>query len=611
MVAGLAVFGLVVPLLVLIGTATRLSAATRERRLSAMRLVGASARQLRMFAAVEAGLVGVVGAGFGTVLFYTLRTPVAGLLPIRDGLYAAEFAPPAEALLAVLAGVPVLASGAGLLALRRAVTAPLSVRRQAGRAPSSVLLLTPLALGLLLLVGAYLDRRALLAGAWHGRGLLLGGAALCLIGLAIGAAALTRLAGELLCRYGRGLASQLAGRRLVADPAGAARALTGTALMVVLLGWAAALLPILVKPGEATDADGLTATLRPHTMVVTLKSHAELTTARSALQGVDGIGGTAAIRHVDLLPPGVRLAASYSADGAPTVGQQRVLGLVADCAELATVLRAPLPGCRPDEVQLIDSSWFDPAELAAVGRLQKLTTDFTTAGTAVTTTAGPVFGVPADVTSVTLPDALLNRRDGLVFDGDVLVPPPLMPAVDDWTPPTLLVSTDGRTATLEAIRTRLGAARTAYPPMTAEESVTLARAEQDGYITGAVLAALAVVLVGGLSLAVTTADGVRERHRANSALTAIGTPVTVLRRGVLLHTAAPLLLTVAVAVAVTATTSWLYLRLGADESTTVPPLPWAAYAAIGAVALGTCLLANVAALPFVQAATRPDALRTE
>jgi hypothetical protein len=50
----LAGVGLVVPLLLLVVTSTRLSAASRERRAGAMRLVGATARQMRTLGALEA-----------------------------------------------------------------------------------------------------------------------------------------------------------------------------------------------------------------------------------------------------------------------------------------------------------------------------------------------------------------------------------------------------------------------------------------------------------------------------------------------------------------------------------------------------------------------------
>jgi hypothetical protein len=88
-------------------------------------------------------------------------------------------------------------------------------------------------------------------------------------------------------------------------------------------------------------------------------------------------------------------------------------------------------------------------------------------------------------------------------------------------------------------------------------------------------------------------------------------PARLLRRGVLLHTVLPLLLSVGLAIVVTAATSWLYVRLvSKDPTAAVTALPWAGYLAIAA-AVAACLLATVAALPFARATTRPDALRTE
>jgi hypothetical protein len=55
------------PLLIFIGTATRLSAARREERFAAMRLAGATPRQVSTIAAVESTVAAVAGmaAGFG------------------------------------------------------------------------------------------------------------------------------------------------------------------------------------------------------------------------------------------------------------------------------------------------------------------------------------------------------------------------------------------------------------------------------------------------------------------------------------------------------------------------------------------------------------------
>ncbi|MGX7671354.1 FtsX-like permease family protein [Plantactinospora sp. DSM 117369] len=602
-VVALAGVGLVVPLLVLIGTSVRLSQASRERRASAMRLVGATAGQLRMLGAVEAAVVGALGVLAGTGLFFLLRAPVAALLPIPDGLYPQDVAPPPAVAMAVLVGVPALAALTGSLALRRAVASPLGVRRQAKPARAGAFRLLPLGLGLAMLVGAYADRRAVLAGAWHGRALLLGGAVMCLVGLAVGAAALARVTGLAVARWGPGLASQLAGRRLIADPAGAARAVTGTALVVVLLGWVVALLPVLDQIDVDGD-DGLAGALRPHTVVVTLAADARVEPVVETLRAVDGVAQVAAVRHLDLLPPGVRPTDCCS-DGTARIGEQNVRAVIADCDDLGRILRAPLSDCRPNTLHYLTGSYFPSSTITAAGRLQPVIEPDRPP-------AGPILDVPAELPEVTLPDEFTNRTDGLLLAGDLLVPPTMLPAdlPDEWFP-NLLVATDGRAETLEAVRARLGAQQTPFPPLTAEEAVVLARSSSDGYTRAALLMTIAVVLAGGLSLAVTTADGIRERHRAHSALTAMGTPARVLRHSALLYAALPLALTIGFAVLVTAASSWLLVGLSASTGVAPPPLPWDGYAAIGTTTLVACLLATAATLPFVRAVTRPDALRIE
>ncbi|MCW6010663.1 ABC transporter permease [Micromonospora sp. CPCC 205371] len=597
LVLGLAAVGLITPLLVLVGTSTRLSAAARERRASAMRLVGAAPRQLRRLGAVEGAIVGVLGAVAGLLLFYLLRAPVAAAIPIPDGLYAGDVAPPLGVTLATILGVPVLTAAAGVLSLRRALSTPLAARRQVARSGAGLLRLAPLAAGLLALSIVYADRGALATGAFHAKALLFGGGAACLVGLAIGAAALSRVAGALLARWGPGLASQFAGRRLLTDPAGAARTITGTALVVVVVGWLMAFLPMLTS-GQHEGNGHLIGVLPARTVVVTLADDSDVDSSVAGVRAVPGVTGVVAFREVTLLPPGAEMASDT--DMADPSVDQGVRAVVADCAALGAVLGDAVSGCRPGTVQRLSTSVFEADVLAAAGELAP-------------DGSGPAVPLPGGIDTLTLPGGLTQDVPyGFAVRGDLLVPPALLAGWDEpgrWFP-TLLVATDGREDTVEAVRTGLGATAMALPPTTPGESAELARSESDGYRQAALIAALAVVLTGGLSLAVTTADAVRERYRVHAALTAMGTPARLLRRGVLLHTAVPLLLNIGLAILVTAATSWLYVRVTAQAAAVVR-LPWAGYAAIGAAAVVASLLATAAVLPFVRAATRPDALRTE
>jgi hypothetical protein len=581
---GIGLVAFIAPLVVLVGTSTRLSAASRERRASAMRLIGATSRQMRRLGAVEGGVVGVLGAAVGAALFLLLRAPAVAAIPVQDGLYAAEVAPPWPAWLLVLAGVPALTALTGTLALRRAVSSPLEVRRLAAAPRGGGWRLVPLGLGLVMVAGAYADRDAVFTGAWHGRGLLFGGAALCLVGITVGAASVTRVAGRLLARWGPGMASQFAGRRLIGDPAGVARAITGAALVVVVAGWVLALLPVLT-PSGTIGTDDIVAAVRPQTVVVSLNRDAPVDQTVADLRSVPGVSAAVPVRRVSMVPAG-----GGDAD--------TVRALVADCADLAQVLRTAPSGCRPGTVQRLEGGLSVPT-----GLLRPVSP------TNQPLPPGPTVAVPADPTTVELPTVYSEM---LALDADILIPPVLLSrdAPDAWLS-KVLVATDGRATTVEAVRTRLGTRQTPYPPVTPEELVALDRSAAGGYGRPALVGVLAVVLAGGLSLAVTTADTLRERRRAHAALTAMGVPARTLRRSVLLQAAVPLVLTIGLAVLVTAATSWLYLRVTAPGGTEPPALPWTGYAAIGAAALAACLLATAAALPFVRAATRPDALRTE
>lgn len=279
-------------------------------------------------------------------------------------------------------------------------------------------------------------------------------------------------------------------------------------------------------------------------------------------------------------------------------------GLVADCIDLSVMLRASLAGCDPTSPQHLSASYLDAPALAAAGRLQPVGQDDEPA-------PGPTLSVPGGLTTLRVPPSLADRNGGLSLGGDLIIPPAMMPpGIADFWVPSVVVATDGAPATREAVRAAVGARHTPFAALTAEETLEKSRAAANGYTGGAMIVVIIAILVGGVSLAVATADGVRERRRAHSALTAIGAEPRVLRRSVMLQTAVPLLLVVALAVVITAATSWLYLRISAAETAT-PPLPWDGYAAIGGAALLACLLATAATLPFVRASIRPDALRAE
>ena len=158
------------PVLIFIATATRLSAARREQRFAAMRLVGATRRQVSLLAATESVVAAVAGVAAGFGIFFLLRIPVAGIPFIGQPFFPAELSLSPPDVLIVAIGVPVAAAVAALLALRRVRISPLGVTRRATPPPPRAWRMLPLLAGFAELgfftvhgIPAALDR----AGSWR------------------------------------------------------------------------------------------------------------------------------------------------------------------------------------------------------------------------------------------------------------------------------------------------------------------------------------------------------------------------------------------------------------------------------------------------------------
>ncbi len=123
------------PVLIFIATATRLSAARREQRFAAMRLVGATRKQVSLLAATESTVAAILGVAAGFGIFFLLRIPVAGIPFIGQPFFPAELSLSLPDILAVAIGVPVAAAVAARLALRRVHISPLGVARRATPKP--------------------------------------------------------------------------------------------------------------------------------------------------------------------------------------------------------------------------------------------------------------------------------------------------------------------------------------------------------------------------------------------------------------------------------------------------------------------------------------------
>lgn len=124
-----------VPVFVFVVASTRLAAAARDRRLAAVRLVGADRGQVRRIAAGEALLGAFAGLGAGAALFLLVRVlvPAITVSAFRGGIFAADVVPDWRLGVPVLVALPVLACAAAVFALRKVVIEPLGVVRRGTR----------------------------------------------------------------------------------------------------------------------------------------------------------------------------------------------------------------------------------------------------------------------------------------------------------------------------------------------------------------------------------------------------------------------------------------------------------------------------------------------
>ncbi|WBB74784.1 ABC transporter permease [Micromonospora sp. WMMD1128] len=227
LILGVVVGGLLFPVLIFIGTATRLGAARREQRFAAMRLVGATPRQISVVAAVEATLAAAAGVAVGFALFLAFRRQLAGIPFTGMPYFPDDLALGAPDVLLVALGVPVGAAVAARVALRRVRISPLGVTRRVTPRPPRAYRLIPLVLGFAGLGLGLLYRPETGDGQ---TALFLPALLLVMTGLVTGGPWLTMVGARAMAARARRPAALIAARRLADNPAAGFRAVSGVML---------------------------------------------------------------------------------------------------------------------------------------------------------------------------------------------------------------------------------------------------------------------------------------------------------------------------------------------------------------------------------------------
>jgi hypothetical protein len=233
----IAAVAILFPIALFVLTATKLSAATRETRLAAIRLAGATGAQLRALAAIETALVAVLGCVGGGGVFLLARRGAAGLPAVRSRWFPSDLSVPPLVWAAVLVAVPLFAFAVSSLGMRRLIVTPLGIVRRARRGRRGAHWPAVAGLGFLVLgtAAAWRDRVTAMASPLPGV-IVLGGLGLVLVGLAGTAPWLGWQAGRAVASWAPSPSTLLGARRLEADPTSTGRVVMGIAVLVALLG---------------------------------------------------------------------------------------------------------------------------------------------------------------------------------------------------------------------------------------------------------------------------------------------------------------------------------------------------------------------------------------
>ena len=539
---------LVLPVLILIATASRLSAVRREERFASMRLVGATPRQISTISAVEAVIAALAGVVLGFGVFFAVR-PLLYHVPFTGApLAQGDLSLHAVDILIAVVGVPIAAVVSARLALRRVQISPLGVTRRVRKRPPGIARIVPLLAGIAFL--AYFDAAGK-PGAIGSQLLeLLVGFALLIVGLVLAGPWFTTAGSRIMVKRASRPATLIAGRHLLDDPKAAFRFVSG---LVIALFVASAAIGALSSVTQVSGGGIANASLSTLADPFCTYSTTDCPTA-SVVASVPP-----SVLHELRATPGVQGVALVHE--APSQTQEgRSFGVVA-CDQLATT---PAIGrCAPR------------ATVASVGYF-----------------LSKVLGHTANASTTTWPSWNLSATQ--------LASLPVSAVV---------VATNGSSGAIERVRTEL---ERAFPlqgtPVTVEalgpstaRLLTMIQAMTDVII-------VASLIIAACSLAVNIAAGLTERRRPFSLLRLTGVPRKLLHRVVTLESALPLLLVAAVSIVVGLLAAALYLHSQVGLAFSLPGFSyWTTV--IGGLAASMAIIA--ATFPILDRITGPEVARNE
>lgn len=565
----LGVTALLVPVVVFVASTTRLAEAARQRRLAALRLVGASGKQVRRIAVGEALIGSILGLIVGWVLFLVGRQVAGSISVVGFSVFPSDIWPVWWCAVLLCLAIPIVALSVSIGSMQRTIIEPLGVVRQirSGRRRLGWRC-APIVLG----VG----------------GLLLGSSGPVVSGLLVVSVAMILVGVPLILSWvvervvdrlgGGGLPWQLAVRRLQLTSGTAARSVS--VIAVVLTG-------VIGLQTFAVSIAGQGSTLaaeeerEPHGIQI----RAEADRAGIARNIVNDLK---AVR-------GVHTAAGYELIRLKS-GEMSKTAAIVDCQMLANVLQ--VRHCRGGEAFYLSTGPEDTEPPVRSDRHW------------VFGSSPAVLEPQQRVRYVQAPENAHRLRDVIrSLPGTLLITPsPITSTAQEDR--TVVVEVDMTSRAPEAGElVRNIAAEHLFVPSVWDESAT--SDEQEifaGIRYGLLLGMLVTFVLIGCGLFVTAIEQIQERRRQMAVLGAVGVRRSDLGWSVLLQNMIPMAAAIAVSVV-------LGLGLGAlvvlMSNVGVVRVDFGGILALVTVAILSVLVVTGLSLPAVGRAMHPEGLRTE
>jgi hypothetical protein len=555
-ILGVLALVLLFPVLVFIGAAMRLSAARREQRFAAIRLAGATMRQISVVATIEALVAAIAGVviGFG---LYLVTEPALVHVPFSgQPLEPGDLSLGVIDVVIVMLGVPLAAAVVARLALRRVEVSPLGVTRRVTPQPPRAYRVIPLLAGIAEL--AYFESIGRPSGAGGQTQAYLLGFFLIMIGLVLAGPWLTMQGSKVMAQRTSRVSLLLAGRRLSDNPRGAFRAISGLILAIFVTSVSVGVIStILTDHGSASSTTLASKTV---TDQFAFSQSGDVTTVPpSVMTSLQRTSGVTGVTIVYVAPPGLKTEGVVpNING---LGGDLQHGVVS-CAQL--VLTPALGRCHSG------------ATYAALGddiAFMPVTKSVTLAST------------------TTWPTARLTT------------------SLSELPVQLVAVSTDGSVSSIDRVETLLDRAFP-FNGSTSLFGEVNANAGQllRGLQTSSEVVILASLLIAGCSLAVAMAAGVSERRRPFSLMRLSGAPLGMLQRMVALETAGPLVVIAVGSALIGFLASELFLKSQLGLSLRPPGLSYYVIV-LGGLIGALAMIAST--MPLLDRSTRPEDSRTE